>query len=100
METVVFKKPQVAEQLRRFVRARLHNDHRTRLDLNEKHNHIQTERFKSGSLPFYVILTPDDLVLATGSYESNPVAFAAFLRQAGDTFEAARKPAPAVLQRR
>jgi len=100
METVVFKIPQVAEQLNRFVRARLHNDHRTRPDLNEKHIQLQTERFQSGSLPFYVVLTPDDQVLATGSYESNPAAFASFLKLAGDAFEASKKPGAAVVERR
>lgn len=63
MEKKVFAKPAVLEALRdRFVLVQLYTDGGPDGDKNQR---LQVERFRTLAMPYYVILAPDNAVLAT-----------------------------------
>jgi thiol:disulfide interchange protein len=61
MEKKVFPTPEVAAQLREFVRVRLYTDGSgSEAEIDTRNRDYQNKRFSTVALPFYVILTPDD----------------------------------------
>ena len=82
METVVFPQPQVRKALNQFVLVRLYTDDTKNPAASARNVKLQEERFNSAALPFYVVLTPDDRIVGTASFNRDADAFAAFLNEA------------------
>ena len=78
MEEYIFERPAVRERFReQFVLVQLYTDGGTDAATNQQ---MQVERFRTLALPFYVILSPDNRVLARHSGILKPAsAFLAFL---------------------
>jgi len=86
MEENIFPKPEIQELLSQFVLAKLVTDRKAGPDRERSIRYVkmQEERFQTASLPFYVILSPDDKVLATfDGLTRDASAYAAFLRKGG-----------------
>jgi thiol:disulfide interchange protein len=98
MEKKVFAKQPVLDTLRdRFVLVQLYTDGGPDGDKNQR---LQVERFRTLAMPYYVILAPDNAVLAThaGILPSVP-GFLDFLSE-GDRAAPALKTAGAPLEPR
>ncbi|NQU65033.1 MAG: thioredoxin family protein, partial [SAR324 cluster bacterium] len=80
MEKNSFVDPEVHERFKsRFILARLYTDGG---EGHLENQELQVDRFKTIALPFYVILSPDDKVLAKTSGISSPQEFMRFLDSA------------------
>jgi hypothetical protein len=78
MESNMFPKPYIAEELSKYVRARLYTD-RDSLPYTE-HQAMQRDRYKTVMLPLYVITEPDDsTAIAQIGYTKDSVEFKEFL---------------------
>ena len=79
MEKTTFVESGVYERLKnRFVKVRLYTDGGEGYQENQK---LQIERFKTIALPFYVILSPNNVVLAKRAGIASPPEFRKFLDQ-------------------
>jgi hypothetical protein len=58
---------------------KLYTDDEKNQAASDRYVKLQEERFQSAALPFYVLLTPDNQVIATHSFDRNIETFAAFL---------------------
>lgn len=79
MEQNMFLKAAIQTVLGRFVKVRLHTDRKTEICLANKK--MQEQRFDSIELPLYVLTTPDEKVLTTGSFTRDEVGFLGFLHK-------------------
>lgn len=80
MELNMFTKSEVKQLLNRMVKLRLFTDRREEPYLSNKK--FQMERFNSIELPLYVILTPDEQIIATSTFTRNLDEFLNFLKKA------------------
>ena len=81
METNMFPREDVRQELERFVRVRLYTDGDG--DLYVKQQQMQQERFKTVALPFYAVLEADGATVATFlGLTRDPAEFVRFLREA------------------
>lgn len=77
MEIGMFPRPEVAARLDQMVKVALYTDDPEHA---EKYQTYQIERFGTLSIPYYVVLSPDDQVIATfGGLTRNEAEFVAFL---------------------
>ncbi len=72
METSMFPKPEIAGLLDQYVKVKLYTDY-------EENKILQESRFGSVELPLYVILTPEEDVIATNSFTRDVNSFRQFL---------------------
>lgn len=83
MEKNMFPRPAVAERLGDFVRVKLYTDDRTELPdgktVGEVNLAYQADTFKTVTLPFYVVMSPDGKVLGQAEYTTDEGKFTAFL---------------------
>lgn len=79
MEATVFPHPRIQDLLAGYVRVKLYTDDEKNQAASDRYVKLQEERFQSAALPFYVLLTPDNQVIATHSFDRNIETFAAFL---------------------
>ncbi|MCZ7645792.1 MAG: protein-disulfide reductase DsbD family protein [Planctomycetota bacterium] len=90
MSEKVFTRPDVRELLEGFARAELYTDRKDEAELSAKNLKLMSERFNTVALPYYVILTPDDKLIASfGGFTRDVESFKAFLKQG---LEAAQPP--------
>jgi thiol:disulfide interchange protein DsbD len=95
MEQTVFPRPDVKEQLRKFVTVSLYTDtldigtltQQQRLDLAEENLNREVDLVDQTSSPYYVVLTPDGKVLASTAFDDSAEGFRNFLKQAYEKFE-------------
>ena len=82
MKANMFTKPEVSERLAEMVRVELYTDG---FDASsERYQEFQIERFRSTSIPFYALVSPDGSTVATFSGQTRDVAgFLGFLAAAG-----------------
>ena len=81
MEINIFEEPDVQELFSKFILTKLYTDGRE--DLHKKNRELEINRFGTAALPFYVILSPDDQVLATfPGMDTNKQNFIDFLNNA------------------
>ncbi|MBT3226188.1 MAG: DUF255 domain-containing protein [Deltaproteobacteria bacterium] len=81
MEKNSFTHPEVHDRFKtKFILVRLYTDGGDRHLENQS---LQVDRFKTIALPFYIILSPNDEVLAKTSGISNPQEFIRFLDSSG-----------------
>lgn len=87
MESAVFPRPEVKEQLDRMVLVSAYTD--CEQEVCEKQRALQLERFQTAALPFYAIINPvDDGVLATHPDMTKDVAeYVLFLQRGIAAFE-------------
>ncbi len=79
MEATIFKKPEVIGFFKDFVLARLYTDDGS--PLNDSNRTMEELRFSTIAQPYYVILSPDDKLLATfPGYTRDLDAFLTFLK--------------------
>lgn len=77
MEIGMFPRPEVAGRLDQMVKVALYTDDPVHADALQSY---QIERFGTLSIPYYVVLSPDDEVLATfGGLTRNEAEFVEFL---------------------
>jgi len=84
MEENIFPRPEIHALLSQFVRAKLVTDRKSGPDRERSIRYVkmQEERFQTASLPFYVILSPDDKVLATfDGLTRDAAVYAEFLKK-------------------
>lgn len=78
MEKNMFPRANIANLLDEYVRVKLYTDDP---DVGEANLRYQAETFGTVTLPFYVIMTPDQEIIATEAYTTNQARFAAFLQK-------------------
>jgi len=82
MEQTVFSRDDVKKIFKNFVLARLYTDDGS--PSNDSNQHIEESRFKTMQLPFYVILSPENKLLATfPGFTRDAEAFKRFLALKG-----------------
>ncbi|MBI3830328.1 MAG: thioredoxin family protein [Planctomycetes bacterium] len=79
MESTVFPNARIQDLLAGYVRVKLYTDDEKNQEASDRYVKLQEERFQSAALPFYVLLTPENQVIATHSFDRNVESFAAFL---------------------
>ncbi len=79
MEKTIFPKESVKELLDKFVKVRLITDVKKEPYISNRK--FQLERFNSVSIPLYVIMTPEESIVAQLTYTSDPEEFKSFLRK-------------------
>lgn len=95
MEQSVFPRPDVVEQLRRFVTVSLYTDqvdiasltHQQRLDLAEANLEKEADLIDQTSSPYYVILDLDGKVIASTGFDNSAQGFRDFLKSNLEKFE-------------
>lgn len=80
MELNMFTKPEVKQLLEKMIKVRLFTDRREEPYISNKE--MQIKRFNSIELPLYVILTPEEKVIATNAFTRNLDEFLLFLKNA------------------
>lgn len=79
MEANMFPRPEVRDELERFVRVKLYTDGEG--EQYEKHQQFQATTFGTVALPLYAVMSPEGRPLATfPGLTRNPQEFIAFLR--------------------
>jgi len=79
MENNLFPRPDVASALGEYVKVKLYTDRRG--EPYQSNKEWQRDRFGSIDLPFYVLLTPDDQVIATKGFTRDEAEFVEFLQR-------------------
>jgi len=79
MEEQVFKKPEVVDELKKFVTVQLYTDKDT--DQSRRYQAMQLEEFGQITLPLYVVQTPDKEKLGERSFDTSVPGFVEFLKQ-------------------
>ncbi len=91
MEDTVFPRPEVAEELKKFVTVRLYTDKED--PQSQRYADMQLKRFNQTTLPLYVILSPDEKEIGQSSYTDNVSKFISFLQSGQSRAEqVARNP--------
>lgn len=81
MEKNVFPNSEIQGLMQKMVLVRCYTDRRYNT-MDAEYKKIQLERFNTTELPLYVLLSPDDKVIATSGYNSNEQEFISFLKKA------------------
>ncbi len=79
MEVNVFTKADVQELMREFILVRLYTDRRE--PSNVENRQMQIDRFQTIDLPYYVIISPDDVVLGQTVFTRDVDFFKNFLQR-------------------
>ena len=79
MEKNMFPRNDVADLMQKYVLLRLYTDGRK--PVNKENLKLQETRFKTISLPFYAIVTPNDSVITTSGYTPDSEKFVQFLQK-------------------
>lgn len=79
MESNVFPLPKVKKYMNEMVKVKLYTDRRKEPELSNKK--MQEERYGSIELPLYVILTPDEKMIATKTFTRDLEEFIEFLKK-------------------
>ncbi len=79
MESRIFPLPAVAEKFQNFVKVKLYTDKKG--EPYKSHQNMQQERFGSIDLPLYVLITPDEKVIATKTFTRDEQEFIEFLEK-------------------
>jgi thiol:disulfide interchange protein DsbD len=79
MEKNMFPRPEVVALMNKMILVKMYTDRRTDADLANRQ--MQETKFGSIELPLYVILTPDEQLIATKTYTSDEGEFKTFLSQ-------------------
>lgn len=79
MESNVFTRDDVRQLMEQYVLARLYTDRRE--ESNQRNQQMQIDRFKTIDLPYYVVLTPDDKVVAEMPFDRDVDVFKNLLRR-------------------
>ncbi len=91
MESTIFKRQEVVDLYKEFVLARLYCDDGS--PLNDSNRTMEETRFNTIAQPYYVIISPDDKVLATfPGYTKDLSAFVSFLKPHASTSGQVNKP--------
>lgn len=77
METKMFPKPAVAEKINQFIRVKLFTDRNVEPYISNKN--MQEERYGSIELPLYVLIKPDETLIATETFTRSQEEFLEFL---------------------
>lgn len=77
MEKVMFPKPEIQKRLKEMVRVKLITDIKEEPYISNQK--FQLERFKDIAIPLYVIMSPEDKMIAKIAYTSDEEEFAEFL---------------------
>jgi thiol:disulfide interchange protein DsbD len=87
METNMFKRPEIAALLKKFVRVRLWTDDQVDVELSKHNQELQQQRYKTPALPFYALVSPEgnDLAVFGEGYTEDVRQFEEFLRK-GETY--------------
>jgi len=86
MEINIFEDPEVKSLFDNFVLAKLYTDGKE--DLHKENRQLEIERFGTAALPFYVILSKDDKLIATfPGMDTNKDNFIKFLKKAKFNYE-------------
>jgi thiol:disulfide interchange protein DsbD len=80
MEMNIFPQTDVKELMSKYVLIRLYTDRRND-PTNVKNKNLQQSRYRSIELPLYVILKPNEDLIATSSYSSDKNQFVSFLKK-------------------
>ena len=81
MKANMFTKPEVSDLLRDTVLVELYTDGYD--EASERHQELQVNEFRSSSIPFYALISPDGSVAATFSGQTRDVEeFRSFLKSA------------------
>ncbi len=80
MEMNVFPQADVKELMNKYVLIRLYTDRRED-PTNVKNKEMQKSRYNSVELPLYVIMQPDEKVIATSAYTRDKNQFVSFLKK-------------------
>ncbi len=60
MEGVTFLERSIQNEFKRFVEVRLHTDGRgDKLEVSQKNKRFEQKRFRTVSIPYYAVLSPD-----------------------------------------
>ena len=81
MEKTMFPRPEVASLMKEYVLVRLYTDDP---ETGKKWQAYQAKNFGTVTLPLYVIITPDEEVIAKAEYTRDPEDFLSFLRKGLD----------------
>ncbi len=81
MEKNMFTKAEVKSLMEKMILVRAFTD-RSYIPQDKIYQEMQEKRFNSTLLPLYVILTPDDKVIASSTYTPDVSAFVQFLSKA------------------
>jgi len=79
MERTVFTKPEIISLMNKMVKVKLITDIKSEPYLTNKK--MQLEKFNSVGLPLYVIMSPDEKVIAMKEYTPDATEFAEFLKK-------------------
>lgn len=85
MEDQVFRKPEVVEELKKFVTVQLYTDKDT--PESRRYQEMQLKKFGQITLPLYVVQTPEERKLGEYSFNTSVPAFLNFLRQSREGAE-------------
>ena len=86
MEINIFEDPEVKSLFDNFVLAKLYTDGKE--DLHKENRQLEIDRFGTAALPFYVILSKDDKLIATfPGMDTNKDNFIKFLKKAKFNYE-------------
>lgn len=79
MERNIFPVPAVAEQMNKMIKVKLVTD--TASEQSKSNKLLQSDKFNTVAQPFYVIISPDEQVIATFAFTSSSDEFVAFLKK-------------------
>ena len=78
----MFPRKEVQAELEKMIKVRLFTDRR-HVPQDKINQQMQEERYGSVELPLYVIVTPDEKLIAKTPFDDNQDAFLAFLKKSG-----------------
>ena len=81
MEKNMFPRKEVQAELEKMIKVRLFTDRRN-VPQDKINQQMQEERYGSVELPLYVIVTPDEKLIAKTPYDANQDNFMSFLKKA------------------
>ena len=82
MEKNMFPRKEIQAELEKMIKVRLFTDRR-HVPQDKINQQMQEQRYGSVELPLYVIVTPDEKLIAKTPFDDNQDAFLAFLKKSG-----------------
>src|SRR5262249_44045166 len=80
MKANMFPRPEIAAAMKDYVLLELYTDERDEA-LAEANQKIQDSKFKTISVPYYAILDPDEKVIGSTAFTSDPKEYLGFLKK-------------------
>ena len=85
MEINVFEEKEIIKLFDEFILVKLYTDGRE--EKHKRYRELETKRFKTSALPYYVVLSPGDKLISTfPGMDTNSQNFIDFLKQAQNDF--------------